>query len=42
MQPLVLEDALTAITALKSELMAKGEATELFGQMQGDGSMHLI
>ena len=37
MRPLHLEDALAGITSLKRELMAKGEATELFGQMRGDG-----
>lgn len=29
--------ALTAIAQLKAELIAKGEATELFGQLRGDG-----
>ena len=37
MRPLHLEDALAGIASLKRELMAKGEATELFGQMRGDG-----
>ncbi|NCN66053.1 MAG: virulence RhuM family protein, partial [Thiomicrospira sp.] len=32
-----LDDALTAINSLKQELMAKGEATALFGQLRGDG-----
>jgi len=32
-----LDDALTAIGELKKELIAKGEATELFGQLRGDG-----
>ena len=30
-------DALTAMGELKRELIAKGEATELFGQLRGDG-----
>ncbi len=37
MQVLVLEDALNAITELKKTLIAKGEATELFGQLRGNG-----
>jgi prophage maintenance system killer protein len=37
MQPLVLDEALNAIAALKKELIAKGEATELFGQLRGEG-----
>lgn len=37
MRALQLDDALTAITQLKRELIAKGEATELFGQLRGDG-----
>lgn len=37
MQALVLDDALIAIAQLKAELIAKGEATELFGQLRGDG-----
>ncbi|WP_404295664.1 RhuM family protein [Halomonas sp.] len=37
MRPLHLDDALAGIASLKRELMAKGEATELFGQMRGDG-----
>ncbi|HFD32409.1 MAG TPA: Fic/DOC family protein [Gammaproteobacteria bacterium] len=37
MQALVLDDVLIAITELKKELMAKGEATELFGQLRGEG-----
>ncbi|MBC7184988.1 MAG: virulence RhuM family protein, partial [Marinobacter sp.] len=37
MQPLELEEALKAIGELKQTLMAKGEATELFGQLRGDG-----
>lgn len=34
---LVLDDTLAAIAQLKAELIAKGEATELFGQLRGDG-----
>ena len=37
MQALQLEDVVTAIAALKKALIAKGEATELFGQLRGDG-----
>ena len=37
MQPLELEEALRAIGELKQTLMAKGEASELFGQLRGDG-----
>lgn len=37
MRALVLDDALAAITQLKAELIAKGEATELFGQLRGAG-----
>jgi len=37
MQVLSLEDALTAITQLKQELINKGEATKLFGQLRGEG-----
>lgn len=37
MQPLALNPVLAAIAALKKELIAKGEATELFGQLRGDG-----
>lgn len=37
MQALVLEDALKAIAQLKQELISKGEATALFGQLRGDG-----
>lgn len=37
MQALVFDDALLAIAELKKELIAKGEATELFGQMRGEG-----
>lgn len=34
---LLLEDALTAIGQLKQTLVAKGEASELFAQLRGDG-----
>nr|WP_299244163.1 virulence protein RhuM/Fic/DOC family protein [uncultured Halomonas sp.] len=37
MQPLDLDEALKAIGELKQTLMAKDEATELFGQLRGDG-----
>lgn len=37
MQPLALDDVLAAINALKQTLIAKGEATELFGKLRGDG-----
>jgi len=37
MQALALDDVLTAIAELKKALIAKGEATELFGQLRGDG-----
>ncbi len=37
MQPLRLEDALRAVASLKKELVAKGEATDLFAQIRGDG-----
>jgi prophage maintenance system killer protein len=37
MQALHLPDVLAAIAELKSTLMAKGEATELFGQLRGEG-----
>lgn len=37
MQALNLDDALVAIAQLKAELIAKGEATELFGQLRGAG-----
>lgn len=37
MQPLELEEALRAIGELKQTLIAKGEATELFAQLRGDG-----
>lgn len=37
MVSLRLEDALNAIAELKQALINKGEATELFGQLRGDG-----
>lgn len=37
MRALVLDDALAAIAQLKAKLIAKGEATELFGQLRDDG-----
>lgn len=37
MQALSLEDTLQAIKQLKQELISKGEATELFGQIRSDG-----
>ncbi|ADJ28231.1 virulence protein RhuM/Fic/DOC family protein [Nitrosococcus watsonii] len=37
MQPLELDEALKAIGELKQTLMAKGEATELFGQLRSNG-----
>lgn len=37
MQPLALKEALKAIGELKQALIAKDEATELFGQVRGDG-----
>jgi len=37
MRPLRLDEALDAIAELKRTLIAKGEATELFGQLRGDG-----
>lgn len=37
MRALALEDVLAAIAQLKVTLMAKGEATELFGQLRGEG-----
>lgn len=37
MLALSFSDALTAIAELKRELIAKGEATELFGQLRGNG-----
>lgn len=32
-----MDSVLSAISQLKQELIAKGEATELFGQLRGDG-----
>lgn len=37
MRALVLEDTLAAIAQLKAELISKGEATELFAQLRGEG-----
>lgn len=37
MRPLLLSDALAAIAELKQTLIDKGEATELFGLVRGDG-----
>jgi len=37
MKSLLLDDALTAIGQLKQILVAKGEASELFAQLRGDG-----
>jgi prophage maintenance system killer protein len=37
MQALALDDVLAAIGQLKQTLIAKGEATELFGNVRGDG-----
>lgn len=37
MRALEMDDVLAAIAQLKATLMAKGEATELFGQLRGDG-----
>jgi prophage maintenance system killer protein len=37
MKSLQLNDAITAINQLKKELISKGEATELFAQLRGDG-----
>ncbi|MEZ5507155.1 MAG: virulence protein RhuM/Fic/DOC family protein [Gammaproteobacteria bacterium] len=37
MRALALDDALDAIAELKKALIAKGEATVLFGQLRGDG-----
>ncbi len=37
MRALAQDDVLVAIAQLKATLMAKGEATELFGQLRGDG-----
>lgn len=37
MRALDMDEVLAAITQLKAELIAKGEATELFGQLRGGG-----
>ena len=37
MQPMSLDNVLVALTDLKKALIAKGEATELFGRVRGDG-----
>lgn len=37
MQSLDFDQAFAAITELKQKLISKGEATELFGQLRGDG-----
>jgi prophage maintenance system killer protein len=37
MRSLALDAVFTAIAELKKELIAKGEASELFGQLRGDG-----
>lgn len=37
MQALVLPEVLAGIAQLKAELITKGEATELFGQLRGEG-----
>jgi hypothetical protein len=37
MQSLQLDDAITAINQLKKELINKGEATQLFAQLRGNG-----
>lgn len=37
MSALALDDVLAAIAQLKATLIAKGEATELFGQLRGEG-----
>ena len=37
MRALSLDDVLTAIAQLKQDLITKGEATDLFGQLRGDG-----
>lgn len=37
MRALLLSDVLSAIAELKKTLIEKGEATELFGQLRGDG-----
>lgn len=42
MKALRLDDVLQAIAQLKAELIAKGEATELFGQLRGEGMASAI
>ena len=42
MQALALPEVLAAIAQLKAELVAKGEATELFGRLRGDGLVSAI
>lgn len=37
MQPLALDEVLAAIAALKTNLIEKGEATDLFAQLRGNG-----
>ncbi|RFA25794.1 hypothetical protein CAI21_18225 [Alkalilimnicola ehrlichii] len=37
MRPVELDEALSALSELKQTLIAKGEATALFGQLRGDG-----
>jgi len=37
MRALELDDVFSAVASLKKELIAKGEATELFAQLRGDG-----
>ncbi len=37
MQSLSLDEVLTAIAQMKAALIAKGEASDLFGQLRGDG-----
>ncbi|MFQ5597840.1 MAG: RhuM family protein [Nitrospiria bacterium] len=37
MAELTIDEAMTAITKLKADLLKKGEATDLFGQLRGDG-----
>lgn len=37
MAQITLKEALEAISSLKTELIKKGEATDLFGQLRGDG-----
>lgn len=37
MQPLALDEVLAAIAALKTNLIVKGEATDLFAQLRGNG-----